>query len=374
VLESCRLQQARVAAAALGAAVSTQQSVQRRLWVKNRSQAWWAQCNHPGFPDNEFHRAFRMSRPTFDRICEQLAVAVAKEDTMLRAAIPVQQRVAVSIWRLATGEPLHLVSKRFGLGISTCHKMVLEVCAAINDVLLPKYVQWPTDERLQQVMQEYEAISGMHNVLGALYTTHIPIIASYFNKRHTEHNHKTSYSITLQGMVDIQSSFTDVCIGRPGSMADEQVLEKSALFQRGTSGDLEGMYVVGGQGYPLLDWLLVPYVQHNLTWAQHTFNEKVAEVLGVAKSAFCRLKGRWQFLQRRTEVKLQELPAVLGACCVLHNVCEMHHVRFDPALMFDLIDYEMLPEQGNVSLSAIQSRDTIAHNLLHNIHMGSSFL
>jgi len=79
-------------------------------------------------------------------------------------------------------------------------------------------------------------------------------------------------------------------------------------------------------------------------------------------------------LQRRTEVKLQELPAVLGACCVLHNVCEMHHERFDPVLMFDLVDYEMLPKQGNVSLSAIQSRDTIAHNLLHNIHMRSSFL
>jgi hypothetical protein len=47
---------------------------------------------------NEFHRAFQMSRPTFDCICEQLAVAVAKEDTMLRAAIPVQQRVAVCIW------------------------------------------------------------------------------------------------------------------------------------------------------------------------------------------------------------------------------------------------------------------------------------
>jgi hypothetical protein len=380
VLESCRLRQARVAVAALGAAVSTQQSVQRRLWVKTRSQAWWARCNHPGFPEIEFHRAFRMSRVTFDHICDQLAVAVAKEDTMLRAAIPVQQRVAVCIWRLATGEPLRLVSKRFGLGISTCHKMVLEVCAAINDVLLPKYVQWPTEERLQRVMQEYESSSGMHNVLGTLYTTHIPIIApkfnvaSYHNKRHTEHNHKTSYSITLQGMVDIHGSFTDVCVGLPGSLADEQVLEKSALFQKGNSGELQGMYVVGGRGYPLLDWLLVPYVQHNLTWAQHAFNEKVGDVLQVAKRAFCRLKGRWRFLQRRTEVKLQELPAVLRACCVLHNVCEMHQEGFDPELMFKVDDDEMLPEQGNVLPSAIQSRDTIAHNLLHNVHTGSSFL
>jgi hypothetical protein len=380
VLESCRLRRAHVGAAALGAAVSTQQSVHRRLWVKNRSQAWWAQCNHPGFPDREFHAAFRMSRATFDLICEQLAGAVAKENTMLRAAIPVQQRVAVCIWRLATGEPLRLVSKRFGLGISTCHKMVLEVCAAINDVLLPKYVQWPSAERLQQVTQEFETLSGMRNVVGALYTTHIPIIApkinvaAYFNKRHTEHNQKTSYSITLQGMVDVRGSFTDVCIGWPGSMSDERVFEKSNLYRRGMSEDLRGMWVVGGPGYPLLDWLLVPYVQHNLTWAQHQFNEKVTEVLQVARSAFCRLKGRWRFLQRRTEVKLQELPAVLGACCVLHNVCEMHNEEFDPELAFEVIDDDMLPENCTFPISAMQSRDAIAHNLLHKVHSGSSFL
>lgn len=37
-MERCRLKRARFGVAALGAAVSTQQSVQRRLWVKNRSQ------------------------------------------------------------------------------------------------------------------------------------------------------------------------------------------------------------------------------------------------------------------------------------------------------------------------------------------------
>ncbi|XP_024393874.1 protein ANTAGONIST OF LIKE HETEROCHROMATIN PROTEIN 1 [Physcomitrium patens] len=377
VLESYRLRRAHVAAAALGAAVSTQQSVHRRLWVKNRSQAWWAKCNHPDFPDEEFHRSFRMSRATFNIICDQLAGAVAKENTMLRAAIPVEQRVAVCIWRLATGEPLRLVSKRFGLGISTCHKMVLEVCAAINDVLLPKYVQWSSAERLQQVTQEFEAMSGMRDVVGALYTTHVPIIApkinvaAYFNKRHTEHNQKTSYSITLQGMVDVRGSFTDVSIGWPGSMSDERVFEKSTLYRRGLSEDLRGMWVVGGPGYPLLDWLLVPYVQHNLTWAQHAFNEKVAELLQVARSAFSRLKGRWKFLQRRTEVKLQELPAVLGACCVLHNICEMHNEGFDPELHFEVVDDEMLPENINFPITAMQARDAIAHNLLHNVHAGS---
>lgn len=72
---------------------------QRRLWVKDRSKDWWDQCNHPDFPDDEFRRAFRMSKATFDMICKELDSTVMKKDTMLRVAIPVRQRVAVCIDR-----------------------------------------------------------------------------------------------------------------------------------------------------------------------------------------------------------------------------------------------------------------------------------
>ncbi|KAK1265042.1 hypothetical protein QJS04_geneDACA010503 [Acorus gramineus] len=228
----------------------------RRLWVKDRSKAWWEKCNHPDFPEEEFRKAFRMSRATFDTICEELGSAVAKEDTMLRQAIPVRQRVAVCVWRLATGEPLRLVSKRFGLGISTCHKLVLEVCAAIKSVLMPRFLQWPSDpQSAESIKARFEATSGIPNVIGSMYTTHVPIIAPkvsvsyYFNRRHTERNQKTSYSITVQGVVDPRGVFTDVCIGWPGSMQDDQVLEKSALYQRAANGLLKGVWIVGGSGF-----------------------------------------------------------------------------------------------------------------------------
>ena len=85
-------------------------------------------------------------------------------------------------------------------------------------------------------------------IVGSMYTSHVPIIApkisvaAYFNKRHTERNQKTSYSITVQGVVDHRGVFTDVCIGWPGSMPDDQVLEKSALFQRANGGLLKGFW------------------------------------------------------------------------------------------------------------------------------------
>ncbi|KAL2525655.1 hypothetical protein Adt_10709 [Abeliophyllum distichum] len=352
----------------------------RRLWVKNRSKDWWDQCNSPEFPEEEFKRAFRMGKNTFEMICNELNSVVAKENTMLRDAVPVRQRVAVCIWRLATGEPLRLVSKRFGLGISTCHKLVLEVCSAIRKVLMPKYLQWPDEENVSRIKDEFEAISGIPNVVGAMYTTHIPIIApkisvaAYFNKRHTERNRKTSYSITVQGVVDPRGVFTDVCIGWPGSMPDDQVLEKSALNQRANAGLLKGVWIIGSSGYPLTDWVLVPYSQQHLTWTQHAFNEKIGEIQRISKQAFARVKGRWGCLQKRTEVKLQDLPVVLGACYVLHNICELRNEEIEPELNFELVDDEMVPEIGLRSANAMKARDMIAHNLLHHNHAGTSFL
>ncbi|KAD4386138.1 hypothetical protein R6Q59_009376 [Mikania micrantha] len=358
---------------------------QRRLWVKERSKAMWEYYNSDECPDEEFRKVFRMSKATFNMICDSLDSVVTKKDTMLRMAIPVRQRVAVCIYRLATGDPLRTVSNLFGLGISTCHKLVLEVSAAIRTVLMPKFLQWPDKERLDQIKSEFGSISGIPDISGSIYTTHISIIApkaspaAYFNKKHTERNQKPSYSTTVQGVVDSRGIFTDVCIGYPGSMSDDKILEKSALSQRFNMGHLKNISVVGGSSYPLLDWLLVPYTHQNQTWSQHSFNEKIGELQGIAKDAFMRLKGRWACLQKRTEVKLQDLPVVLGACCVLHNICEINNEIMDEDLKFELFDDLIVAGESDgmrgksVNINAMQVRDSIAHNLLHRSHGNTGF-
>ncbi|KAD2394111.1 hypothetical protein R6Q59_033842 [Mikania micrantha] len=354
---------------------------QRRLWVKNRSKDWWDKYNSADCPDDEFQKAFRMGKQTFEIICNELTASVAKENTMLRDAVPVRQRVAVCVYRLATGESLRLVSKRFGLGISTCHKLVLEVCSAIKDVLMPKYIQWPNSDSKKAICDEFRSISGIPNVVGSMYTIHVPIIApkvnvaAYFNKHDTDRKQKTCYSVTVQGVVNPNGVFTDVCIGWPGSMSDDQVLEKSALYQRADGGLLKGVWIVGGCGYPLMDWVLVPYTQPHLTWTQHAFNEKIDEILKVSKDAFARLKRRWSCLQKRTEMKLQDLPVVLGACCVLHNICELRDELIEPVSVVEVSDDErMVPETALRSEVAMKARDTMAHNLLHHNHAGTSIL
>lgn len=353
------------------AAVNGGAGGQRRCWMKNRSSAWWEQIDSSDCPEEEFKKAFRMSKSTFEMICRELEPVVNKKNTMLRQAIPVRQRVAVCIWRLATGEPLREVSKRFGLGISTCHKLVLEVCRAIQDVLKPKFLNFPNDRKIQETRAEIEKISGLTNVGGVLYTTHVPIIAPkgkvamYFNKRHTERNNKTSYSVSVQGVVNHKGIFTDVSIGWPGSMSDENVLEKSSLFQRGNMGMMKDGVLVGNSGHPLMDWVLVPYTHQNLAWSQNAFNDRISEVQKIAQDGFMRMKARWACLQKRTETKLQDLPLVLMACCVLHNICEMNNEGLSQELEFEMFDDKMVAENGVRSVNASQHRDQVAKKLLH---------
>ncbi|XP_052155428.1 protein ALP1-like [Oryza glaberrima] len=364
----------------------------RRVWVRKRSTEWWDRMSDPtACPEADFRRAFRMPRAVFDKLCDDLAAAVAKEDTTLRSAIPVPQRVAVCLWRLATGDPLREVSRRFGLGISTSHNIILQVCAALTAVLLPRVVRWPDSHAA--VASRFQTVSGIPGIVGAVHTEHIRVVAprekagEYYDRRLTDRNNKATYSIAMQAVVDADGAFTDVCIGHPGSLSDAAVLEKSALYALCEAGLLLGdgrdwrqppQWLVGGASYPLTSWMLVPYTQPNLTWAQDRLNARVAEARAAAVGAFRRLRARWQCL-RRAEVKLPELANMLAACCVLHNLCERSGHGLDADLL-DLLDDELVDDGvvaggGNTvrSPAAEQVRDRIAHGLLHQ-YVGNASL
>jgi hypothetical protein len=79
-------------------------------------------------------------------------------------------------------------------------------------------------------------------------------------------------------------------------------------------------------------------------------------------------------LQKRTEIKLQDLPIVLGACCVLHNICEIMNEEIDDEWRFDVFDDEMVVEDAVCSLDCLHARDQIAHYLLHHGRAGTGFL
>ena len=69
-----------------------------------------------------------------------------KSDTSFRKAIPLEKRVAVALWCLATGNSYRTTSKVFGIGLSTVAKIMYEFCEAILEIS-HEFIHFPTNGR-----------------------------------------------------------------------------------------------------------------------------------------------------------------------------------------------------------------------------------
>jgi hypothetical protein len=136
--------------------------------------------------------------------------------------------------------------------------------------------------------------------------------------------------------------FRDIIIGWPGSVHDARVLANSSLFKKAENGlilrgqerEIEGCtipaFLVGDSAYPLLQWLLKPFPQNeDLSDQRKNFNYRLSGARIVVENAFGRLKARWRRLMKKNDMHIRNVQHVIAACCVLHNLCEIHMDSFE---------------------------------------------
>ena len=93
--------------------------LERRLWVKPRSASFF-QDIVPGLNDGDFKGNFQVSRATFAYLVNELQPALERQD-FLRSSIPVDQQVAIALWRLGTNIEYRTISHLFGVGLSSAN-------------------------------------------------------------------------------------------------------------------------------------------------------------------------------------------------------------------------------------------------------------
>ena len=315
--------------------LTTSMRANRLLWEKPRSSDWWEQVVLSTFTSEDWLSNFRMSRSTFSYLCEKLSCIVARSDTVMRRAIPVEKRVAMTLWFLATGADYRTIGHLFGVSKSSVCLVTKEVCSSIVSQLLPQFVRFPTGSALTEVVEGYKNELGFPQCVGAVDGCHIPIVspqdcpADYYNR-------KGWHSIILQGTVDFRGWFTDIYVGWPGRVHDARVFANSSLYSRGqqntlftpnTSVSLSGadvpLVLLGDPAYPLLPWLMKAYVNNgHLTTQKKLFNYRLSKARVVVEHTYGRLKGRWRCLLKRLDIDVGDVSQVVTACCVLHNICE----------------------------------------------------
>lgn len=141
----------------------------------------------------------------------------------------------------------------------------------------------------------------------------------------------------MQAIVEFRGLFIDINIGWPGKVHDARVFANSSCYRKGCSGTMfpnkttiiggvsVPLVILGDPAYPLLPWLMKPYLENaSTTPRQHHFNYRLSRARMVVENAFGRLKGRWRCLLKRIDVKVSNVPNIVASCVVLHNICEMY--------------------------------------------------
>ena len=94
------------------------------IWAKERSSMWWEQVVNSTFTEQDWLKNFCM---TFLYLCE-LWSSIERQNTVVRRAISVEKRVAITLWFLATGADYRTIGHLFGVSKSTICMVTKEVC------------------------------------------------------------------------------------------------------------------------------------------------------------------------------------------------------------------------------------------------------
>ncbi|XP_065430477.1 uncharacterized protein LOC101941125 [Chrysemys picta bellii] len=303
-------------------------AVECRFWARETSTDWWDSLVLQVWDDSQWLQNFRMHKGTFMELCDLLSPALNCQNTRMRAALTVEKRVAITLWKLATPDSYRSVGNQFGVGKSTVGAAVIQIARAIKDLVISRVV---TLGNVQAIVDGFAAM-GFPNSGGAIDGTHIPILSP--EHQATEYiNCKGYFSMLLQALVDHKGRFTNINVGWPGKVHDARIFRHSGLFrkleegtffpdQKITVGDVEmPIMILGDPAYPLMPWLMKPY-KGSLDSSQDLFNYRLSKCRMVVECAFGCLKARWRSLLTRSDLSEKNIPIVIAACCALHNICE----------------------------------------------------
>ncbi|CAN7977398.1 unnamed protein product [Ixodes persulcatus] len=92
-------------------------SRERHVWAYPRARSWY-ETTLPYFPESTFRENFRLDRSTF-RYIVSVCECMRRNNTNMRQTIPLEKRVAIALYRLATSAEDRTVANLFGVSRSS---------------------------------------------------------------------------------------------------------------------------------------------------------------------------------------------------------------------------------------------------------------
>ena len=166
---------------------------------------------------------------------------------------PTMETLVFLFW-IATGAAYRVVSRAFGIPMSSVHRMVHSIAEEVVAVR-GSFIKLPSNDEEVKAMGEGFALLAGHpafaKAAGAIDGSHIRIKCPGGPDGQDYVNRKWYPSMVLQAVCDHQGRFIDTFVGFPGSVHDARILQNSLIYLAGNYPP-PGHFILGDGGYPYL--------------------------------------------------------------------------------------------------------------------------
>ena len=100
-----------------------------------------------------------------------------KNDTRFKVTVPVQERIAMSLHRLGSGDGLQSIGDLYGVYMSTLSKIVRKFCRVVRKHLQHMFIQTPSKLQFRILASEFEQLDGKPYIIGAIDGSHVHVLA-----------------------------------------------------------------------------------------------------------------------------------------------------------------------------------------------------
>eukprot|EP00252_Welwitschia_mirabilis_P026028 TRINITY_DN8338_c2_g1_i1.p1 TRINITY_DN8338_c2_g1~~TRINITY_DN8338_c2_g1_i1.p1 ORF type:complete len:438 (+),score=63.20 TRINITY_DN8338_c2_g1_i1:117-1430(+) len=301
------------------------------LQIDNLNSSDIALIPDPHLRNNQWRTAYGLSYSLFVLLLEELRPHIPANAI---PSMPLQSALAMVLSRLSQGRSSRAISKTLNnFSPWEVSRITNLITRTIATKLYNRYIKIPSGSALQQIMNGFRNMTGLPNMCGAINGSHVKLAKRPSQQEELYMSRYGFYSVLLQAVSDHRRVFWDVCVRAPGASDNVTHLRESSIFGKLLSGQvlreslisLKGAtvrpYIVGDLSYPLLSFLMTPFLSESPTEAM--FDGALMKGRMFGEQALWLLKERWKVLQN-LNVGTQHAPQTIVACCVLHNLCQLY--------------------------------------------------
>ena len=322
---------------------------QKRVWVRKIFQSrstkgeYHALITEMKLSDHEsFYRYFHMTPQRFSHLLSLVCPSIRRQDTSFRSAIPPDERLAITLRYLVTGDSMQTISFSYRVGHSTVSGIIESTCDSLWNILMPQYLQRPTTTmEWKRVSEGFEQIWNFPHCVGAIDGKHV-VMQAPGRSGSTFYNYKGTHSLVLLAVCDAHYCFTLIDIGDAGRHSDGGVLNNSAFGQAMKAGELSlpgaellsgitspiPYYFVGDAAFSLKTYMLRPYPGRYLPESKRIFNYRLSRARRIIENTFGIMATKFRIFRRSIVANPVKVTKIIKAACCLHNylkISEAHN-------------------------------------------------